>query len=87
MAVRTMLLSGCCAVRLTPAVWAWKRICQERGSLRAEGLAQLARPDAPRRAVLGDLLEEVDLGVEEERQARREVVDVEAALRPPARRR
>ena len=47
---------------------------------RAEGVAQLARPDAPRGAVLGDLLEEVDLGVEEERQARREVVDVEAAL-------
>ena len=48
--------------------------------LRAERLAQLARPDAPRGAVLGDLLEEVDLRVEEERQARREVVDVEAAL-------
>ena len=48
--------------------------------LGAERLAQLARPDAPRGAVLGDLLEEVDLGVEEERQPRREVVDVEAAL-------
>ncbi len=48
--------------------------------LRAEALAQLARPDAARRAVLRDLLEEVDLRVEEEAQARREVVDVEAAL-------
>ena len=36
------------------------------------------RPDSPRRAVLGDLLEEVDVRVEEERQARREVVDREA---------
>ena len=48
--------------------------------LGAEGLAQLARPDPPRGAVLGDLLEEVDLGVEEERQPRGEVVDVEAAV-------
>ena len=29
-AVLTMLLSGCCAVRLTPAVWVWKRIKSER---------------------------------------------------------
>ena len=49
------------------------------GLARAEGLAQLAGPDPPRGAVLGDLLEEVDLGVEEERQPRREVIDVEAA--------
>ncbi len=47
---------------------------------RAEGVAHLPRPDAPGGAVLGDLLEEVDLGVEEERQARREVVHVEPAL-------
>ena len=46
---------------------------------RAERLAQLARPDPPRRAVLGDLLEEVDVRVEEEAQARREVVHVEPA--------
>ena len=47
--------------------------------LGAERLAQLARPDPARRAVLGDLLEEVDVGVEEEAQARRERVDVEPA--------
>ena len=46
---------------------------------RAVGIAQLARPDPPRRAVLGDLLEEVDLGVEEEAQPRRELVGIEAA--------
>ncbi|MNY52604.1 hypothetical protein D3C86_1882890 [compost metagenome] len=32
MAVRTMLLSGCWAVRLEPAVWVWKRSCQLLGS-------------------------------------------------------
>ena len=31
-AVRTMLFSGCWAVRLTPAVCVWKRIRHERGS-------------------------------------------------------
>ena len=48
--------------------------------LRAVALAQLARPDAPGRAVLRDLLEEVLMGVEEERQPRRELVDAEPAL-------
>ena len=43
------------------------------------GVAQLARPDPPRRAILGDLLEKVDVGVEEEAQTRREVVDVHPA--------
>ncbi len=31
-AVRTMLFSGCCAVRETPAVWVWKRMSQDFGS-------------------------------------------------------
>ena len=31
-ATRTMLLSGCCAVSVLPAVWVWKRICCARGS-------------------------------------------------------
>ena len=35
---------------------------------RAEAVAHDARPQAPRRAELGDLLEEVVVGVEEERQ-------------------
>src|SRR5215211_8443963 len=30
MVVRTMLISGCCAVRDAPAVWVWKRIQRER---------------------------------------------------------
>ena len=30
-AVRTTLLYGCWAVSDTPAVWVWKRNCQERG--------------------------------------------------------
>ena len=79
-AVRTTLFSGCCAVSDTPAVWLWKRIRHEAGIARAEGVAHLARPDAARGAVLRDLLEEVDVRVEEERQPRREVVDGQAAL-------
>src|SRR4051794_36243041 len=47
---------------------------------RAEGVAHLARPDPPGGAQLRDLLEEVDVRVEEEAQARGEVVDVEAAV-------
>ena len=53
------------------------------GLLRAVGLLQLAGPDAAGGAVLGDLLEEVDVGVEEERQPRGEGVDVDAALDRP----
>ena len=52
--------------------------------LRLEGLAHLARPDAPRGAVLGDLFEEVVVGIEEEGQPRREVIDLHAALRCPS---
>ena len=50
--------------------------------LGAVPLAHVPRPDAAGSAVLGDLLEEVDVGVEEERQPRRELVDVEPALDP-----
>src|SRR6185369_2378328 len=48
--------------------------------LGAEALAHDARPQAPRRADLGDLFEEVVVDVEEERQARSEVVRVKPAL-------
>src|SRR5260370_35824772 len=43
--------------------------------LRAIALAHPARPDPASGAELRDLLEEVDVGVEEERQARCEVID------------
>src|SRR5215213_4515652 len=76
-AVRTTLLSGCCAVSDTPAVCVWKRISHDFG-LFAPKVSRSSRAQT-RRAVLRDLLEEVDLRVEEEAQARREVVDVEAA--------
>ena len=49
MAVRTMLLSGCWAVRLTPAVWEWKRICQERGSF-APKVSRISRAQMRRAA-------------------------------------
>ena len=35
-ATRTMLLSGCCAVSMLPAVCAWKRSMSERGSRAAK---------------------------------------------------
>src|SRR5205807_477155 len=45
--------------------------------LRAVTVAHPSCPDAPRRTVLGDLLEEVEMGIEEERQPGRERVDGE----------
>ena len=50
-------------------------------------LAHPAGPDAPSGAVLGDLLEEVDVGVEEEAEPRREVVDRQRPRPGPPRRR
>ena len=79
-ATRTTLFSGCCAVSEQPAVCACVRSSKRPRVLRAEALAHDRRPHAARGAELRDLLEEVVVDVEEERQARREVVDVEAAL-------
>ena len=47
--------------------------------LGAEALARELRPDAPARAELGDLLEEAHRDVEEEGEARQELVRVPAA--------
>ena len=47
--------------------------------LRAEALAHDLRPHPPHRAELGDLLEDVVVAVEEERQPGRELVDLEPA--------
>ena len=44
------------------------------------GVAEFARPDPPRRPVLRDLLKEIDMRIEKERQPRREIIDSEAAL-------
>ena len=48
--------------------------------LRAKAIAHEARPQPPRRAELGDFFEEVVVRVEEERELRREVVDLQAGL-------
>ena len=45
---------------------------------RTERVPQLPSPDPPRRAVLRDLLKEIDMRVEEEAQPRRELIDVQA---------
>ena len=79
-AVRTMLFSGCLSHSEQPAVWVWKRISHDSLRFGAEAFAHVARPDAARGAQLRDLLEEVEVAVPEERQPRREVVDVEPAL-------
>ena len=47
---------------------------------RPVAVAHPPRPDPPRRPVLGDLLEEVDVGVEEERQPRGEGIDRQPRL-------
>src|SRR4029079_6059644 len=46
--------------------------------LRFEPLFHDAEPDTARRAILGDLLEEIIMRVKEKREARREFIDVEA---------
>ena len=75
-----MLTSGCWAVSDTPGGLRVEAHPQGLVALGAVGVAHLAGPDPARGAVLRDLLEEVDVGVEEEREARREGVDVEPAL-------
>ena len=73
-----MLFSGCCAVSVAPPVWMCVRSFQRVRILRAEALAQQPRPHASQRAVLRDLLEEVVVRVEDPRDARRHLVDVDA---------
>ena len=48
--------------------------------LRAVTLPHPARPDSPGGAELRDLLEEIDMSIEEERQSGGEIVDVHPAL-------
>ena len=52
--------------------------------LRPEGVSHLASPDAPGRAVLGQLLEQIVVRVEEEGEPGCELVDLQAAVDPPA---
>ena len=76
-ATLTMLLSGCCAVSVLPAVWVWKRSCCARGFV-APKRSRMMRAQSRRAARnFGDLLEEVVVGVEEERQSLPERIDVE----------
>ena len=46
---RTMLFSGCWAVSMLPAVWAWKRSISERGS-RAPNRSRMSRAHSRRAA-------------------------------------
>ena len=78
-AVRTMLLSGCWAVRRDAGGLGVEAQLLGLLGLRAVDVAQPARPDAAGGAELRDLLEEVEVGVEEEGQAGRELLDVQPA--------
>ena len=78
--VRTTLLSIDWAVSDEPAVWTWKRQTIDRGIGRAEALAHDRRPHPAGDPELGDLLEQLAPGGEEERQPAGEGVDVEAPL-------
>ena len=79
MVTRTTLLSGCCAWSVTPPVCVWKRR-RQLASLGAEALAHEPRVQPARRAELRDLLEQVVVRGEEEREPRRERVDREPGV-------
>ena len=72
-ATRTMLFSGCWAVRVDPPVCAWNRRACAFGFVAPKRSAMI---DAQRRRAARntDLLEEVVVRVEEEREARAELV-------------
>ncbi len=73
-----MLFSACWAVRRDPRRLRVRPQPPRLGVLRPVALLHAARPDAARRPELGDLLEEVVVHVEEEREPGRERIDVEA---------
>src|SRR5580704_2793737 len=53
------------------------------GILRAVALGHRFMPDASRGAVFSDFFEEIAVGIEEKREARRKIVDVHAAAQCP----
>ena len=73
-ATRTMLFSGCWAVSVEPPVCAWKRRAMSAWVRGPEAVAHDLGPQASRRSELRDLLEEVVVRVEEERESLAEVV-------------
>ena len=82
-ATRTTLLSGCCAVSVTPPVWTWKRHCCARGFADPEPVAREPGPQPPRAAELGDLLEEVGVAGEEEGEPLAHAVGIGPGARAP----
>ena len=76
--VRVTLLNTSCAVRLQPLSLAVRAQRQRAGVLGLELVLDELRPQQARGAHLGDLHEEVHADRPEERQPRRERVDVEA---------
>ncbi len=78
-----MLFMGCWAGSETPAVWVWKRKRPSALIPGAEAVFHQAIPDLARGSVLGDLFEKVVVRVEEEAEARAELVDVQATAARP----
>ena len=76
-ATRTTLLRGCWAVSVLPPVWAWKRRLIARGSVAPKRSRMMCAHRRAGRAELGDLLQQVVVGVEEERQPRAEAVHLQ----------
>ena len=87
-AARTMLFSGCCSVSVEPPVWVCVRSCSERGSRAPKRSRITVAHMPPQRAVLGDLLEEVRVRVEDPARAaaRTRRRPRRAPARPPRRR-
>ncbi len=77
--VRATLLNASWAVSDQPEVCEWVRNDMRFGVFRTEFADQFA-PQQPARAQLGDLHEEVHADAPEERQPRRELVDVQAGV-------
>src|SRR5512132_2619375 len=74
--VRITLLNTSCAVSDQPEVWQCVRSDSERGSFGLNGFRSFAQ--SRRGAQLGDFHEEVHADRPEERQPRREAVDIQA---------
>src|SRR5215212_10285560 len=73
--VLTMLFSACCAVSEEPAVWVWNLSFRLLSTV-----AHDLRPHPPGRPVLGHLLEQVVVRIEEEREPGRELVHLEPGV-------
>ena len=76
--VRTMLFSGCWAVRVDPAVWVWNRIRWAAGSVTPESVLHQRRPQSSGRPEFGCLFEQVIVRIPEKREPWRKLAHIES---------